>query len=231
MDSIANPARNFSANVVGSFNLLEAMRRAGVGRIVAASTGGAILGEAPCPVHEEIMPQPMSPYGASKLAMEGYLSAYAGAYGLECAALRFSNVYGPLSLHKGSVVAAFFRQILAGEDLTVYGDGEQIRDYIYVTDLVKGVFAALEAGVDGVFQLGTGIPTTVDQLIGEIRQVVEPLYNFQVRHDSKRQGEILNTYCDTSKAKEAFGFEAPTTLREGLESTWRWFHEHHSGAV
>jgi UDP-glucose 4-epimerase len=223
MDSIANPGKNFDANVVGSFTLLNAMRRAGVKRIVAASTGGAILGEVPCPVHEDIVPRPLSPYGASKLAMEGYLSAFGGAYGFRCASLRFSNVYGPGSFHKGSVVAQFFRQIMNREDLTVYGDGEQIRDYVYVTDLVRGIAAAIETEVAGVYQLGTGIPTTLNQLIGEMRSVIGDGHPFKVHHAGARDGEIVNTYCDIGKAQNAFGYAAPTTLQQGLTETWQWF--------
>ncbi|MCH9701771.1 MAG: NAD-dependent epimerase/dehydratase family protein [Actinomycetia bacterium] len=226
MDSIENPVRNFESNVIGSFALLQGMREAGVKRIVAASTGGAILGEVPCPVHEEVMPRPLSPYGASKLAMEGYLSAFGGAYGFKSAALRFSNVYGPRSLHKGSVVALFMRQIINDEELTVYGDGEQIRDYVYVIDLVKGILTALQAEVTGVFQLGTGIPTTLNRLIAELREVVGPLGGFKVNYVDKRDGEIVNTYCDISKARTAFGYEVPTTLREGLADTWSWFQRH-----
>ena len=223
MDSIESPVKNFESNVVGSFTLLQGMRQAGVSRIVAASTGGAILGEAPCPVHEEMIPRPLSPYGASKLAMEGYLSAFRGAYGFKSAALRFSNVYGPRSLHKGSVVALFFRQIMNGQELTVFGDGEQIRDYVYAVDLVQGILSALQAEVTGVFQLGTGIPTSLNQLIAEIREVVGSLGNFKVNYLDKRDGEIVNTYCDISKAKSSFRYSVPTTLRRGLVDTWNWF--------
>lgn len=223
MDSIENPVHNFQSNVVGSFTVLNAMRLAGVRRMVAASTGGAILGEVPCPVHEEIMPRPLSPYGASKLAMEGYQSAFAGAYGFKCASLRFSNVYGPRSFHKGSVVAAFFRDILGGKNLTVYGDGEQIRDYVYVLDLVQGILAAIEGEVSGVFQLGTGVPTTLNQLITDIREVTGPAYPFEVVYEDRREGEIVNTYCDIGKARNAFGYSAPTPVRDGLAETWEWF--------
>jgi UDP-glucose 4-epimerase len=228
MDSIENPTKNFDSNVVGSFTLLQEMRKAGVKRIVAASTGGAILGEVPCPVHEEIMPRPLSPYGASKLAMEGYLSAFSGAYGFKCAALRFSNVYGPRSYHKGSVVAAFFRQIMNGEVLTVYGDGEQIRDYVSALDLVEGILAALEAEVTGVYQLGTGVPTTLNQLLDAMRDVVGPAHAFEVRYADARDGEIVNTYCDISKAQKAFGYATPTKLKHGLGETWEWFQRQHN---
>ncbi len=110
--------------------------------MIFASTGGAILGEQDPPVHEGMVPRPISPYGASKLAGEAYCSAYTGAYGLKTAALRFSNVYGPYSYHKGSVVAQFFRNLLRGEPIVVYGDGEQTRDFLYVADLVEAILLA-----------------------------------------------------------------------------------------
>ena len=114
IDSIDDPSHNFDVNVAGSFCLLQAMRAAGVRHLVNASTGGAILGEATPPVNEEMVPRPLSPYGAAKLAVEGYCSAFAASYGLKPVSLRFSNVYGPRSFHKGSVVAAFMKRILAG---------------------------------------------------------------------------------------------------------------------
>lgn len=225
MDSIENPSKNFETNAYGSFLVLEMMRKCGVRNIVSASTGGAILGNAPCPVHEEILPRPLAPYGASKLAMEGYQSAFAGAYGFKSAALRFSNVYGPRSFHKGSVVALFFRLILAGRPLTIYGDGSQVRDYVFVEDLVAGVVAALEAGVTGAYQLGTGRPVTLNELIVAVREAVGQDYPFEVRYAPFREGEVHTTYCDISKAKAAFGYSTPTSLDEGLRQTWRWFLE------
>ncbi|MCK5746387.1 MAG: NAD-dependent epimerase/dehydratase family protein, partial [Oricola sp.] len=138
IESVEDPRSNFNENVIGTFNLLEECRRAGVKRLINASTGGAILGEAPSPVHEGLAPQPLSPYGASKLAAEGYCSAFSGSYGVKCASLRFSNIYGPRSYHKDSVVARFIKQILAGDELVIYGDGSQVRDYLYIGDLVSG---------------------------------------------------------------------------------------------
>lgn len=225
IDSIENPVVNFETNVVGSFTMLDEMRKAGVHRLVAASTGGAILGEVPCPVHEDIMPRPLSPYGASKLAMEGYQSAFAGAYGFKCASLRFSNVYGPRSFHKGSVVAAFYRNILERKPLTVYGDGAQVRDYVFVGDLVRGILAALNAEVSGVFQLGTGKPTSLLELIEEMRVVVGEDHEVEVRFEDARQGEIINTWCDINKAATSFGYATPTSLARGLAETWEWFLE------
>ena len=171
LDSIENPQHNFDNNVIGTFNLLEVCREVGVPRVVAASTGGAILEDAEPPVHEEMAPNPTSPYGASKLMLEGYLSAYSSSFGLSSCALRFSNIYGPRSFHKGSVVAHFFKQVLAGDRLVVYGDGSQTRDYLYVGDLVEAIRIALGSEVQGPYQLGSGKPTTLNQLIDVMRTV------------------------------------------------------------
>ncbi|PYE82173.1 NAD-dependent epimerase/dehydratase family protein [Pseudoroseicyclus aestuarii] len=223
MDSIENPRFNFENNVIGSFNLLEAARAAGTGRIVAASTGGAILGEVPPPVHEEMVAEPAAPYGASKLAMEGYLSAFAGAYGLTGAALRFSNIYGPRSYHKGSVVAHFYKRILAGEPLTVYGDGSQARDFLFIGDLVRGIEAAIGSDAVGPFQLGSGQPTTVNELLDVMRRVTGR--ELDVRYEPFRAGELHRTWCDISKAKKTFGFDPDTSLEVGMAETWAWFQE------
>lgn len=225
IDSIENPAFNWDVNVRGTFNILEAMRKKGVKRFVNASTGGAILGEATPPVNEDMPPRPESPYGAAKLAVEGYCSAYAAAYGMQATSLRFSNVYGPRSFHKGSVVALFYRQIRDGETLIVYGDGSQTRDYVYVEDLVDGITRALTADVSGVFQLGTGIGTSLNELIDHMRTIVSPEFPVNVRYEDFRDGEIRHTWCDVSRAKKAFGYDPSTNLKSGLERTWRWFCE------
>lgn len=225
MDSLENPSHNFEVNVVGSFNLLMAMREAGVKRIVNASTGGAIIGEAEPPVHEEMLPRPLAPYGASKLAVEGYLNSFSAAYGFEAASLRFSNVYGPRSYHKGSVVAAFFKRVLQDKPLVVYGDGEQTRDYVFIGDLTGGIVRALMEGRSGVFQLGSGNPTSINQLIAAMRDVVGSGHAVDVRYEDHREGEVIHTWCDVSKARRELGFDPKTPLREGLAKTWDWFVE------
>ncbi len=224
MDSIENPAFNFDVNVNGTFQLMEAARQAGIENIVAASTGGAIIGEADPPVHEEMVPQPLSPYGASKLFMEGYLSAYSGSYRLKSVALRFTNIYGPRSFHKGSVVAAFMRRILGGKPLIVYGDGTQNRDYLFVGDLVKGIVDAVNSGVSGVYQLGSGKSTTINKLIAQIESVTGYAPGeLPVIYEDFREGEILHTWGKIDKARSAFKFNPETTLAEGLSKTWTWF--------
>jgi UDP-glucose 4-epimerase len=221
MDSIEDPVHNFENNVVGTFNLLQAAREAGVRRIVAASTGGAILGDVEPPVHERMAPQPTSPYGASKLMLEGYLSAYASSYGLSSCALRFSNIYGPRSFHKGSVVAHFYKRVLAGEPLVVYGDGSQTRDYLYAGDLVEAIRVAIDSDARGAYQLGSGVPTTLNQLIAHMREATGK--DLEVRYEDFRAGEVRNTWCDITKARQHLGFDPTTSLGDGLRATWEWF--------
>jgi UDP-glucose 4-epimerase len=221
MDSIENPAHNFDNNVVGTFQLLNACRELGVGRIVAASTGGAILGDVEPPVHEEMAPMPTSPYGASKLMLEGYLSAYASSYALSGCALRFSNIYGPRSFHKGSVVAHFFKQVLAGERPTVYGDGSQTRDYLYVGDLVEAIRQAMLSDVTGAYQLGSGRGTTLNELLDVMRTVTG--LPIEVDYLDFRAGEVRDTWCQVDKARAGFGYDPGTPLKEGLRLTWDWF--------
>lgn len=225
IDSLHDPENNFRRNVVGTFKLLTAMREAGVGRLVNASTGGAILGEAEPPIHEDMPARPVSPYGASKLAAEAYCSAFAGSFGLHAASLRFANVYGPRSYRKGSVVAHFFKRLLAGEELVIYGDGTQTRDYVYVGDICEGIVRALEAEASGAFQLGAGRPVRLDELIGLIRATVGEAYPVRVRYEDSRPGEVRHTWCDIAKARAELGYAPAMSLEEGLRRTWAWFQD------
>jgi len=222
IDSISNPTHNFEVNVLGGLNLLEAMRACGVRRLINASTGGAIIGEARPPVHEEMVARPLAPYGAAKLAMEGYCTAYGGSYGIETLSLRFANVYGPGSRHKGSVIAAFLKRVIAGQPLIVYGDGGQVRDFIYIDDLCDGIVAGLFSHACGVVQLGSGRPVSVNALIEAMRAAVAPR-PIRAVYEPARAGEISATWCDITKARLLLGFAPETPLQMGLQQTWRWF--------
>src|SRR5262249_11716889 len=140
----------------------------------------------------------------------------------------FANVYGPYSRHKGSAVARFFRQILARHPITVYGDGSQVRDFVFVDDVCDGILQAIEADASGIFQLGTGLPTSISTLLEEMRRVVGPDGPVEVRHAPRRTGEVVATYCDVSKAGRTFGYKPKVTLEVGLPKTWRWFLDHRS---
>lgn len=224
IESIENPVHNFDVNVRGTFCLLEAARKAGIEHFVFASTGGAIIGDARPPVHEEMVPRPTAPYGASKLFGEGYLSAYSGSYGLKAIALRFSNVYGPRSYHKGSVVAQFFKNVLAEKDITVFGDGTQTRDFVHVDDICSAITLALShQGGGGVYQLGSGIGTSVNELLDLIRVAVHPKSMPEIHYMPFRTGELLHTHSSIDKARAELGYAPRRVLAEGIRETWNWF--------
>ncbi|MBU1003174.1 MAG: GDP-mannose 4,6-dehydratase [Proteobacteria bacterium] len=224
--SIENPRHDCEMNVLGTFNFLEGCRTHGVKRFVLASSG-APLGEQEPPIHEEMVTRPISPYGASKLCGEAYCSAYHGSYGVETACLRFGNVYGPYSNHKGSVAALFIRQILAGETLTIYGDGTQTRDFIAVEDLAGAIWAALTTtGTGGeVFQIATHREHTVIELAEELKLLATELAALDIRlaHAPVRPGEVQRNYSDISKAKKILKWSPTIEFRDGLRQTFQWF--------
>ena len=226
--SVEDPEQDFASNVVGTFNYLEAARLNGIGRFVFASSG-APLGEQVPPVHEEMVPHPISPYGAGKLCGEAYCSAYHGSFGLETVVLRFGNVYGPHSKHKGSVVAKFIRHIMASEPLPIYGDGNQTRDFIYVEDLTEAILLALNrADVGGeIFQIATHREHTVAEVAEELNRLGEKYLSMRsgIVFENERRGEIRRNYSDISKARRMLGFEPRHDLKQGLEKTFRWFLE------
>lgn len=226
LESLSRPALNFEINVNGTFNVLEACRNTGAQKMIFASTGGAILGEQEQPVHERMAPRPLSPYGASKLAGEAYCSAFFGSYGLNTVALRFSNVYGPYSYHKGSVVAAFFRNLRQNEPIVIYGDGEQTRDFVYVGDLVEAILLADQTNTPGeVFQIASGRETSLRTLV-ETMQTALPELTFRIRYEPARAGEVLRNYANIEKARRLLRFDPKTKLDKGLRSTWDWFVTH-----
>jgi UDP-glucose 4-epimerase len=227
VDSIRSPAENFQINAQGTLNVLDAARFAHVRKFVLASTGGALMGNAPPPVDETSVPQPISPYGASKLAGEGYCSAYAASYGMNTVCCRFGNVYGTYSAHKKGVITRYINQISKGEAITIYGDGDSMRDYIYVDDLCRGIHLALsnDTGAFNIFHLATGKGTRIAEL-------ADMIYSFfpdkprQIHHEPARTGEVDKNFASYTKAMDMLGFEPEVSLRDGLEETIDWFREH-----
>ncbi len=225
VESVNNPETNFDHNVRGTFHLLKASVGQGVERFIFASTGGAIVGDVVPPVHEDMAPHPISPYGAGKLAAEGYCSAFWGSYGLKTVSLRFSNVYGPYSYHKASVVAKFFRQVQLGQPLTIFGNGEQTRDFLFVGDLIQAVLTALQAPLPfgQAIQLGSGRETSINQLVQLLRKVVGEERFPGVVYAPARAGEVQRNFVDITRAQKYLGFSPATGLMAGLQTTWEWF--------
>jgi len=222
--SVEDPRLDMECNVIGTFNMLEAARKQGVKKFVFASSG-APAGEVEPPIHEELPPHPVSPYGSSKLAGEGYCSSYNKTFGIDTICLRFGNVYGPRSKNKASVVAKFIKQALAGETCAIYGDGTQTRDFIYIFDLIRGIQTAMEAPVGGeTFQIATGRERTVGEVAELIAQNLKSHgKTMNITHEAKRLGDVMRNYSDTSKAKAMLGWQAQMQISEGIDETIRWF--------
>ena len=226
VDSVRDPQANFDVNVRGSLSVLDAARDAGVERIVVASTGGALMGNAPGPVDEGTVPRPLAPYGASKAAMEAYCHAYAGSYGLRSVILRFANLYGPLSAHKKGVVTTYFRALHQGEPLVVFGDGAASRDFLHVDDICSAIELALEADVPGgtTAHIASGVETTIDELAALCSEIAgRP--GHPVEHRPARTGEVERNVGSYRLAHDLLGFEPAVPLREGLADTWRWYQQ------
>ena len=222
--SLADPLATININVTGSINVLEAARRGGVSSVVLASTAGAIMGDRPPPITEDMAPAPTSPYGSSKLAMEAYASSYAAAYGLPVTCLRFANVYGPYSGNKGGIVTAAIKAAATDGTLTVYGDGRQTRDFVYVGDVCDAILTACERLAHGqAIQIGSGVGTSVLGLIAAVEEVTGR--KVQVTHGPANTGEVRNVWCDVSKAAEILAWHPQTNLHEGLKQTAHWFAE------
>lgn len=224
--SVEDPHSDCHTNVIGTLNVLEGCRNAKVGRMVFASSG-APLGVQEPPLHEEMAAHPASPYGASKLAGEGYCSAYYHCFDVETVVLRFGNVYGEGSTKKASVVAKFIKQALAGETLEIYGDGTQTRDFIYLGDLVQAVYlAATVKGVGGeCFQIATSAETNLAGLTEKLLDAIREVAGIEATwiNGEQRQGDVERNFSDTSKAKARLNWVAETTLEDGLRKTVKFF--------
>lgn len=226
--SVEDPRLDMESNVVGTFNVLEAARENDVKRFVFASSG-APAGEVDPPIHEELPAHPVSPYGASKLAGEGYCSSYFKTFGINTISLRFGNVYGPGSKHKSSVVAKFLKLAINNKPVEIYGDGTQTRDFIYIDDLINAVLkAATVPDIGGeVFQIATNRETTLLELTDKLNNTLLKmnLPPLNIAHSPKRLGDVMRNFSDTSKAKNMLGWTCEYELDDGLERTLKWFIE------
>lgn len=222
--SVADPVHNFEANVLGTFRVLDGARRAGVARVIMASTGGALIGDAVPPVDEASLPKPLSPYGASKLAGEGYAHAFARSYGMGTICLRFANVYGPWSELKVGAITTFFKAIHARDPIVIYGEGTASRDYTHVDDIARALELALLSDADGgtVLHIASGIETTVNQLVDLCRQAAGAP-DHPVEHRPRRAGEVERNFASYTRAQQVLGYAPTITREDGLRATWDWF--------
>ena len=232
--SIEQPAFDATVNVVGTINLIEASREAGVGRFVFASTGGAIYGEGSrinLPATESEETAPLCQYGLSKRACEMYLDLYRRLCMFNSVALRFANVYGPRQTPKGEAgaVAIFGELLLAGQNPTVFGDGTQTRDFVYIDDLIEAILTASRTDVEGPINLGSGQETSILDLLDSLREAGNSLNGdgppagttFEPEFDRARPGEVKRIAIDPTRAATELGWNPTTPLGTGLVRTLR----------
>jgi len=222
--SVADPAFDADVNLLGTLNLLAAAREVGVSRVLFASSGGAVYGEQEIFPADEAHPQrPISPYGITKATGEHYLAFFRAVHGIPYVALRYSNVYGPRQDPHGEagVVAIFCQRLLAGEIPTVFGDGKQTRDYVFVGDVVHANLAALTSDFVGAVNIGTGVETDVNELCEHLRVLTGCPH--QPKHAPARAGEQLRSVVAIDRARQVLGWRPEVTLEEGLRRTVEFF--------
>jgi len=239
--SVEDPAYDVAVNVGGSLNLLEAVRQSGKKstRFIFSSTGGALYGDVEMlPTPESFSKDPQSPYGNAKLSVELYLGYYARVHGLDTVALRYGNVYGPRQDSHGEagVVAIFCERVIEGRKLTVFGDGEQTRDYVYVEDVANANYIAATKPLPPAgpldsrsFNIGTGVETSVIQLAELIHTASgkTPV----IEHAPDRAGEVRRSVLLATRAQQVLGWSPHMTIAKGIEQTYRWFAAEHDGVA
>jgi len=223
-ESLEKPLLYAEVNVLGSLNVLECCRRHGVRKVIYASTGGAVYGEPQAlPVSEDHSINPVDPYGASKHHVEHYLYLYQANFGIAYTVLRYPNVYGPRQDPYGEagVVAIFTGQMLSDGQPVINGSGEQERDFVYVSDVVRANVLALERGDGGVYNIGSGVGTSVNRIFELLAGLTG--YEGPAVHGPPKRGEVFKIYLDATRARQDLGWAPQVTLEEGLAWTVAYF--------
>ncbi len=223
--SVREPDFDANVNILGTINLLKLSVEFGVKKFIFSSTGGAIYGDevSVFPTPETECPKPLSPYGIAKLSSEHYIRFFGKEYGLNYTILRYANVYGPRQDPYGEagVVAIFTERMLKGDDVTIFGDGEYVRDYVYVDDVVEANVLSMEKGDGEVFNISTGRGTTVNELFKMLKEITgyekDPIYG------PPRPGDLRKSILDYNKAKKVLGWEPKYDLDTGFRKTVEWF--------
>jgi UDP-glucose 4-epimerase len=222
--SVSNPEFDAAVNIIGSLNLLRHCVATNVRRFIFASTGGAIYGEIDGPPATEDHPiQPEAPYGINKHTVELYIRFFHSVHGLEGRPLRLANVYGPRQNAQGEagVVAIFSSMMLAGRQPKIFGDGRQLRDYVYVGDVVDAFMRALNASPGGPVNIGTSVGSSVNFIYSTLAEALG--YPAPPEYAPRRPGELQCSYLNPCRAKQELGWEPKVTFKEGLAHTANWF--------
>lgn len=234
--SVKDPRTSHTANLDGTFNLLEGARAAGVRRVLYAASSSAYGNQPGFPRRETMMPMPIAPYPVQKLAGEFYMKSYWQIYGIETVCLRYFNIFGPRQVPDSpysGVLAKFSLQMMRGERPTIQGDGEQGRDFTYIENAVAANLLAAEAPADKVagrvFNVACGSRTTVNETFRILAELLE--FKEEPIYGPSRAGDIQNSLADISAAREAFGYEPKVSFEEGVRRTVAWYKEQYAAAV
>lgn len=233
IESLKNPEENININSTGTFNVLEAARKNRIKKFMFASSNAAV-GEQIPPVNEKMIPKPISPYGASKLFGEALCSAYFNSFRLKTVSLRFANVYGAYSEHKTSVIAKFIKRAKQRKSLEIYGDGNQTRDFIHVSDICQAIYLSLSPYISNsspwgeIYQIATGVETKIIDLAKMVKSLAgkSGFKSSEIVFKGARRGDLRKNYSDISKAKQVLSFRPKIKLSEGINETIDWFLEY-----
>ncbi len=226
--SVANPIRSHTININGTFNVLLAARDAGVKRVVYAGSSSAYGETLALPKREDMLPSPVSPYAVQKLAGEYYVRCFTRVYSLQTVCLRYFNVFGPRqdpSSPYSGVLAKFIRQMLAGESPTIFGDGEQTRDFTYIDNVVRANLAAASAPPEDVsgecFNIGTGRQLSLNFVVQTLQEITG--FKGNVKYASPRVGDVRHSQADISRARRLLQYSPAVSFEEGLRRTVEWY--------
>ena len=229
VESIANPLENFNSNAYSTLILLETMRKAGVKNIVFSSTGGALMGNTSPPVNEKSLPFPISPYGASKLCCEGYLSSYSNSFKINSISLRFGNVYGKFSSHKEGVINKWIRRSIMNQQIDIFGNGESTRDYIHVEDICNGIILSMHRLLNS--KEGTcekyHLANNREISLIELSDIIEKCSDKKLlrNYGEMRNGEVLRNCSEFNLAKEFLNFEPTKKFEDEIPILYKWIKE------
>jgi len=222
--SVEDPCFDADVNIKGALNILEACKNTKVKKIIFASSGGTIYGECGTKAPDEkSFANPLSPYGVAKLSVEHYIKAYSALYGLKYTILRYANVYGPRQDVNGEagVVAIFIGRMTANKEVFIFGNGKQLRDYVYVKDVVSANIKSLTKGNNEIINIGTQKTFSVNQLVKELSVITN--YKNKPVFKPKRNGELFKSFLNISKAKKVLNWEPEVSIKEGLKNTVEYF--------
>jgi len=221
--SVEDPVFDANTNIIGTIQLLEACRKTGVEKVVYASSAAVYGNPVYLPLDENHPVKPLSGYGVSKYTVEHYLSVYAHLYNLPYTILRYANVYGIRQdpRGEGGVISIFVDKVLRKETLTIFGDGEQTRDYIYVDDVARANLAAIDRGDGEVLNIGTGVRTSLNEVVKYFNEIAG--FKSQVVYGPERSGDIKHSFFDHAKARQMLNWEPQTPLKDGLAITYEYY--------